>query len=161
MSGDLARLLQYVNQDGPVAADPALGRCWLWTSRVKSNGYGRAWFRGRVAMAHRAIYELLVGPIPIDMTLDHLCHNADATCPGGTGCAHRACVNPAHMDPVEQGANYRRSPNSASARTHCPQGHPYDKANTYRLPSRPTARYCRECNNERGRRRRAERRAAK
>jgi hypothetical protein len=31
------------------------------------------------------------------------------------------------------------------AKTHCPSGHPYDEVNTYVLPSRPTARYCRAC----------------
>lgn len=27
----------------------------------------------------------------------------------------------------------------------CPRGHPYDEANTYHPPSRPTTRYCRAC----------------
>lgn len=31
------------------------------------------------------------------------------------------------------------------AKTHCPQGHAYDEINTYVLPSRPNARYCRAC----------------
>jgi hypothetical protein len=30
-------------------------------------------------------------------------------------------------------------------KTHCPQGHPYDAENTYVLPSRPRARYCKAC----------------
>lgn len=30
-------------------------------------------------------------------------------------------------------------------RTQCPQGHEYTAENTYVLPSRPNARYCREC----------------
>ncbi|MBT2484838.1 MULTISPECIES: NUMOD4 domain-containing protein [unclassified Microbacterium] len=32
-----------------------------------------------------------------------------------------------------------------SSKTHCPQRHPYTKANTYSPPSRPTARHCRAC----------------
>ena len=36
-------------------------------------------------------------------------------------------------------------------RTHCPQGHPYDASNTYVIPSRPNARYCRQCKRNRSR----------
>ncbi len=36
-------------------------------------------------------------------------------------------------------------------KTHCPAGHPYDEVNTLRIPSRPTARYCRMCNEARKR----------
>jgi hypothetical protein len=36
------------------------------------------------------------------------------------------------------------------AKTHCPQGHPYDGENTYVLPSRPGARYCKACSRARG-----------
>lgn len=32
-----------------------------------------------------------------------------------------------------------------AARTHCPRGHEYTPENIYTLPSRPNARYCREC----------------
>lgn len=35
------------------------------------------------------------------------------------------------------------------AKTHCPNGHPYDDENTYVLPSRPTARYCKACSRAR------------
>lgn len=34
-------------------------------------------------------------------------------------------------------------------KTHCPQGHLYDDSNTKRIPSRPTARYCRQCHRDR------------
>jgi hypothetical protein len=33
-------------------------------------------------------------------------------------------------------------------KTHCPQGHPYDEANTYRPPGAPRSRKCRECMRE-------------
>lgn len=36
-----------------------------------------------------------------------------------------------------------------SNKTHCPQGHPYDAENTKVIPSRPTARYCRQCHRDR------------
>ncbi|WP_408930790.1 NUMOD4 motif-containing HNH endonuclease [Corynebacterium axilliensis] len=34
-------------------------------------------------------------------------------------------------------------------KTHCPKGHPYDEENTKVIPSRPTARYCRQCHRDR------------
>ncbi|GAA2071973.1 NUMOD4 domain-containing protein [Williamsia deligens] len=37
-------------------------------------------------------------------------------------------------------------------RTHCPQGHPYDAANTYRTPSGKGGRQCATCHRERARR---------
>lgn len=47
-----------------------------------------------------------------------------------------------------------------AAKTHCPQGHPYDE-HEYRTPSRPNARYCRLCKrlNERERKRKLRRAA--
>jgi len=50
------------------------------------------------------------------------------------------------------GANRRK--------THCPAGHPYDEANTKRVPSRPNSRYCRACHREETRRRRLRARLA-
>ena len=45
--------------------------------------------------------------------------------------------------------NIMRSPIAPAAlnaaKTHCPHGHPYDEDNTYRLPSKPSHRYCRAC----------------
>lgn len=42
-----------------------------------------------------------------------------------------------------------RGTRRVQGKTHCPQGHPYDKANTKIIPSRPNARYCRACHRER------------
>jgi hypothetical protein len=42
---------------------------------------------------------------------------------------------------VERGA----VPRLREAKMHCPQGHPYDEANTYRKPSSPNSRQCRTC----------------
>jgi hypothetical protein len=115
--------------------------CWAWTGATHSNGYGQ--LRGpdgRVIKAHRAAYELLVGPIPAGMQLDHVCHSTDPACSGGSACRHRRCVNPAHLEPVTHQENGRRS--VIARRTHCPQGHPYSDENTYRWKG---ARNCRAC----------------
>jgi hypothetical protein len=93
--------------------------CWLWTA-AKSKGYGAFKVAGRQEEAHRYSYELLVGPIPTGLTIDHLCRNP-------------ACVNPAHLEPVTNRENVLRgiSPWAKNAaKTHCPQGHPYDEENT-------------------------------
>jgi len=69
--------------------------CWPWLAGINQYGYGILWHGGRNQMAHRIAYELLVGPIPSGLTIDHLCRN-------------RRCVNPAHMEPVTREENSRR-----------------------------------------------------
>jgi hypothetical protein len=47
--------------------------CWLWTAALWK-GYGRIAVGRRMVKAHRFSYELLIGPIPDGMTIDHRCH---------------------------------------------------------------------------------------
>lgn len=106
--------------------------CWIWTGARQSRGYGSAAIPGtnRTTLAHRAIYELLVGTIPAGLTLDHLCRV-------------KVCVNPDHLEPVSRAENVRRGPGAMSKRTHCPQGHPYSGSNLYVHPR--GSRECRTC----------------
>lgn len=108
--------------------------CWEWIGSVRPNSYGQVrGANGRTQKAHRVAYELLVGPIPPGLQLDHLCRN-------------RKCVNPAHLEPVTQRVNILRgeSPAAKGARaTECPQGHPYDDENTRIKPG--GGRDCRAC----------------
>lgn len=87
--------------------------CWLWTGARQSRGYGSIGHgpRGavRTFLAHRVAYEWFVGPIPDGLQIDHVCHNLDSTCAGGTTCAHRLCVNPDHLEIVTGGQNVWRS----------------------------------------------------
>ena len=143
-----------------VTADPAEhllakvevgpGDCLLWTGYVDPKGYPRISIPGRkAAHAYRVAYELFVGPIPDGLTLDHTCHNGDPDCPGGTTCRHRRCVNPAHLEPVSQRENILRGKSRSAVlarRTHCPNGHPFDDANTY--VTRAGVRHCRACKRE-------------
>lgn len=121
------------------------GFCWEWTGRVETTGYGKFSYRGAQVLAHRFVYELLVGPIPSGMQIDHLCHN-------------RACVNPDHLEPVSARINQLRSmsPSGQNVRkTHCPKGHPYDEENTYVTPN--GGRQCRACRHARAIAKRKER----
>lgn len=68
--------------------------CWVWNRGI-SNGYGGIHINGKYRVAHRVVYELLKGPIPKNLTLDHLCRN-------------RACINPNHLEPVTMKENILR-----------------------------------------------------
>lgn len=58
-------------------------------------GYGRFSVNNQTYYVHRFAYELLVGPIPDGLTVDHLCRT-------------RLCANPRHLEPVPQSENSRR-----------------------------------------------------
>lgn len=113
--------------------------CWLWLGTDNGHGYGVIGVGGRIGgqtYVHRVAWELERGPIPDGLEVDHLCRT-------------RSCVNPRHMALVTHQENSRRSPMVVSTlnanKTHCPAGHPYDEANTYRPPGAPGSRMCRAC----------------
>lgn len=127
--------------------------CWPWQGSINGHGYGSVSRAGKVRGTHRVAYELLVGPIPEGLTLDHLCHSNDPTCAGGVTCVHRRCVNPAHLQPAAMLVNVMRgqSPHAQAARqTHCAQGHEFTPENTKVYPSR-NQRVCLICHRAAGR----------
>lgn len=119
-----------------IDVDPGTG-CWNWTGS-NVNGYGRIQVDGRGRSSHRVMYELRVGPIPEDHQIAHLC--------GSPGCC-----NPEHLEAVTRAEIVRRGKGHGTD-THCPQGHAYDEANTYRRGGR---RYCRTCQRARKERQQA------
>ena len=97
--------------------------CWLWTGKLV-DGYGTFWM-GKISMtSQRAAYEILVGPVPKDLHIDHLCHKWDTTCLGGRSCPHRRCVNPGHLEAVTRSAN--NTGRIVPHKTTCPRGHQYN-----------------------------------
>ena len=123
--------------------------CWLWAATINTDGYARFGLAdNKNVVVHRFAYELLVGPIPEGLTLDHLCRV-------------RHCVNPRHLEPVTSVENVMRG-ESRSARnarkTHCLRGHEFTEENTYRdIYNGKPRRRCRECARHRDRLRRRKR----
>ena len=113
--------------------------CWIWTGDTDTGGYGRLYVsRDRTSVAaHRYAYELLIGPIPAGLQLDHLCRV-------------RACVNPAHLEPVTLKENLNRGEGKShrAARTDtCQSGrHKFSEVGVY-VDARGYRR-CRACSLE-------------
>jgi hypothetical protein len=104
--------------------------CWPWLAYLNENGYGifnGPGTRGGVFKAHRFAYELTIGPIPNDRTIDHECRN-------------RRCCNPSHLRIATAKENAENG--FYALKTHCIRGHALTEENLY-----PTARWrrCKEC----------------
>lgn len=73
-----------VNKDAPHG-------CWEWTASL-TEGYGQFWDGKKRNTAHRVSWELMNGPAPEGMDIDHR-------------CANRKCVNPEHLRVVTRSQN--------------------------------------------------------
>lgn len=118
--------------------------CWEWTGGRTTAGYGECWVDRKVTYAHRAAYELWVGPIPPGASVLHRCDN-----PG--------CVRPDHLFVGDHNDNMAdmtaKGRHWASQVTHCRKGHPFAGDNLY--VDRDGHRYCRACRHSSYLRRRA------
>lgn len=91
-----------------------------------------------------AAFHAHVGDRPKGLTLDRI-ENDGPYAPGNVRWATYA----------EQRANRRESEHPESRKTHCPNNHPYDDANTYRAPGTGW-RQCKTCQADNQRARRAQ-----
>ena len=69
--------------------------CWEWQGATKRGGYGHMSVQGKMQLVHRLAWKVVMGDIEPGMEIDHLCRN-------------RACLNPAHLEPVTKEENVRR-----------------------------------------------------
>lgn len=112
--------------------------CVEWDSeRLNAGGYGYACEGRKTINAHRYVYIRVMGPVPGNLPLDHLCKN-------------RRCVNVLHLEPVTTRENVMRStcPCSLNAKkTTCKHGHPLSGENCYLMPNKygRTWRSCKVC----------------
>lgn len=117
------RFWRKVNKNGP-------NGCWQWMAAGDGRGYGSFGIGRKGRKAHIVAYEILKGPVPTGLQLDHLCRN-------------RGCVNPDHLEPVTCRENVRRGLSGSAFRTHCRRGHEFTQENT-KLAADGT-RICRAC----------------
>ncbi|MER2267051.1 HNH endonuclease signature motif containing protein [Methylobacterium oxalidis] len=68
-----------------VVPEPTSG-CHLWIGAADERGYGTFNRGDRTVLAHRFVCEQILGPLPADREVRHLCHTP-------------ACVNPEHLRP--------------------------------------------------------------
>lgn len=115
--------------------------CLLSGYSVGSHGYAQAWDGTTVVLAHRIVWEWNLGTIPAGMTVDHECHM-------------RICVDIEHLrllpNAVNAADNGQVKTNPDSYRR-CGKGHVMAMGTV----NGKAAHYCRTCQNERRRARRA------
>lgn len=123
----------------------AEGVCWEWTAYRDKKGYGKFQVGNKARGAHKVAWELLMGPVPHGLDLDHLCRNPP-------------CVNPDHLEPVTRRENVLRGINAIpgkhhhmAQRTHCVNGHEYTEENSYHRVDRAGHKQCKTCHRERDR----------
>ena len=105
------------------------GGCWIWRgSLVRGRGQISVGSRSdgtrTQVKAYRVMYEHFVGPIPVGMTINHLCENP-------------ACVNPQHLEAITLKENIRYSMKNS-----CLRGHIFTLENIYLFRG---IRHCRAC----------------
>lgn len=61
--------------------------CWIWTGSKNKKGYGHIEVGIKLKSAHRIMYELHVGVIPLNHDIHHKCNNP-------------SCVRPTHLEAV-------------------------------------------------------------
>jgi hypothetical protein len=139
-----------VELDALLARTRVEGTCLVWTGPLNKDGYAVCYVRGlgrrgagkkgpgKYVGAHRRVWELINGPIPEGLQIDHV---------HARGCRVRACLNVAHLELVTPAENSRRGL-CGVLRTHCRHGHELTEENTVRRGGR---RDCRTCSRDRGR----------
>lgn len=123
-----------------------LDGCWEWQGFITGRGYGQAYIGSQKFATHRLMYQLVVGPIPDGLVIDHLCRN-------------RRCLNPRHLEPVTNHENILRGDLLTDNRILClRRRHVLSSVGVY-VDSEGSKR-CRECRLESKRRYRQKQKVA-
>ena len=109
--------------------------CILTQNKVQSTGYTFVTYNKKTTGTHRVSWELLNGPVPEGLVVDHLCSN-------------RACVAPDHLRVITQQENIMAGLHNIDNRSHCNQGHLFEGNIMVRKDGK---RECAECNRVRAR----------
>jgi hypothetical protein len=113
--------------------------CHIWQAGKDEDGYGVFWLHGRTRRAHQVALLLAGRPVPEGFIANHTCRN-------------KSCVNPQHLEAITLDESWRKDSSSTSyvnsQKTHCPEGHPYDRNDGRR-------RWCSICRNANKKRLRA------
>lgn len=132
----------YVSKRWSSKVEKSDSGCWAWIGATTRNGYGQVYLKYEHILAHRLTWVAHhKRDVPEGLTLDHLCRN-------------RACVNPAHLEPVPFRTNLLRgvSPVAVNARaTHCKHGHELSPDNLVEryLPEKRACKTCRVASDRR------------
>jgi hypothetical protein len=124
----------------PCPRDDLKGPCHIFRGGKDNHGYGKTSAAGKDLKVHKYVWEKVHGAVPKGLELDHQCRV-------------RACCNVDHLRAVTHQVNLTENVvgmywQLMAAKTHCPQGHPYDETNTMWQKGH---RLCRECHRRHGR----------
>lgn len=110
--------------------------CWLWQGYQDKDGYCQALFRGKMSRAHRVVWYALNGLIEDGLFIDHICRVTN-------------CVNPQHLRKVTPLQNTIENSKSIQAfnakKTHCKNGHFFDRKYLTKKGGNRYQRYCSVC----------------
>lgn len=107
--------------------------CWEWTGYRNPSGYGQIKTPDASVMqyTHRVSFAIVNGPIPEQMTVDHLCFNPP-------------CIRPTHLRLLSNAENAGNTRGAWLAV--CGNGHEYTEQNTYwRVRRGRMMRQCKAC----------------
>jgi len=131
--------LRIADAEHPLTRIDTSGTCWQWTGSINAKGYGFFYLGAEKTSAHRWFYELIVGPIPDGLVIDHLCRN-------------RACVRPTHLEAVTNEENILRgvgAPAMNAVKTTCSEGHTFTVFYPREKGGARGSRRCRICDRSR------------
>lgn len=121
--------------------------CVLWVSGQDKDGYGKLFYKRKHRRAHRVVFELNHGPIPLGGLI---CHTCDT--PSCCNINHLFLGSPLSnmQDKVKKG----RLNNQYMNATHCIHGHEFSVENTALYDGKRCCRICYRASHDRTRQKR-------